>query len=420
MLQKILRKLATLNSLVFLLIFAVFGAIVYGYVAYRLFDEVDNSLRAKAEEFLIVDGKLAIVKPDSVLFDPRIFILLRDTNGLLISLYPSRLDEGNNVKELAAQVGAGPPVTKRIHGHTYRVYSQPYRIPDAVLYEFGDPFTVHDIIAIGIVDSETSLLKSLLIVIGVAMSSGILIIISAGFYLARRALVPIRDIWKKQQQFVADASHELRTPLTIIKSNAELVLRHPSHSIQEESIRITNIVRESVRMNKLISTLLTLARADGEEAELNKTSTNVNQLIQAVVEQFQPLAELKGLALTAELAGELVLAADKDRLHQLLVIILDNAIKYTAAGQIVIKGRLKGANVQLQIIDSGHGILPEDIPHIFDRFYRVDKARSREEGGIGLGLSIAEWIVDKHKGKITVESTAGQGSCFTILLPVNG
>lgn len=420
MLQKILRKLATLNSLVFLLIFAMFGAIVYGYVAYRLFDEVDNSLRAKAEEFLIVDGKLAIVKPDSVLFDPRIFILLRDTNGLLISLYPSRLDEGNNVKELAAQVGAGPPVTKRIHGHIYRVYSQPYRIPDAVLYEFGEPFIVHDIIAIGIVDSETSLLKSLLIVIGVVMSIGILIIISAGFYLARRALIPIRDIWNKQQQFVADASHELRTPLTIIKSNAELVLRHPGHSIQEESIRITNIVRESVRMNKLISTLLTLARADGEEAELNKTSTNVNQVIQAVVEQFQPLADLKGLALTAEVEGELVLAADKDRLHQLLVIILDNAIKYTAAGQIVIKGRLKGANVQLQIIDSGHGILPEDIPYIFDRFYRVDKARSREEGGIGLGLSIAEWIVDKHKGKITVESTAGQGSCFTILLPVNG
>lgn len=419
MLQKIMRTLATLNSLVFLLIFAVFGAIVYGYVAYRLFDEVDHSLRAKAEEFLIVDGKMAIVKPDSVLFDPRIFILLRDTNGLLISLYPSRLDEGNNVKELAAQVGAGPPVTKRIHGHIYRVYSQPYRIPDAVLDEFGEPFTVRDIIAIGIVDSETSLLKSLLIVIGVAMSIGILLIITAGFYLARRALVPIRNIWKKQQQFVADASHELRTPLTIIKSNAELVLRHPSHSIREESIRITNIVRESVRMNKLISTLLTLARADGEEAELNKTSTNVNQLIQAVVEQFQPLAELKGLELAAELTGELVLDADKDRIHQLLVIILDNAIKYTAVGKIVIRGRLKGATVQLQIIDSGHGILPEDIPHIFDRFYRVDKARSREEGGIGLGLSIAEWIVDKHKGKITVESTVGQGTCFTILLPVN-
>ncbi|WP_312524010.1 ATP-binding protein [Anaerospora sp.] len=419
MLQKIMRTLATLNSLVFLLIFAVFGAIVYGYVAYRLFDEVDHSLQAKAEEFLIVDGKMAIVKPDSVLFDPRIFILLRDTNGLLISLYPSRLDEGNNVKELAAQVGTGPPVTKRIHGHIYRVYSQPYRIPDAVLDEFGEPFTVRDIIAIGIVDSETALLKSLLIVIGVAMSIGILLIISAGFYLARRALVPIRNIWKKQQQFVADASHELRTPLTIIKSNAELVLRHPGHSIQEESIRITNIVRESVRMNKLISTLLTLARADGEEAELNKTSTNVNQLIQAVVEQFQPLADLKGLALTAEVEGELVLAADKDRLHQLMVIILDNAIKYTTAGQIVIRGRLKGTNVQLQIIDSGHGILPEDIPHIFDRFYRVDKARSREEGGIGLGLSIAEWIVHKHEGKIKVESTVGQGTCFTILLPVN-
>jgi len=414
-----MRTLATLNSLVFLLIFAVFGAIVYGYVAYRLFDEVDHSLQAKAEEFLIVDGKMAIVKPDSVLFDPRIFILLRDTNGLLISLYPSRLDEGNNVKELAAQVGTGPPVTKRIHGHIYRVYSQPYRIPDAVLDEFGEPFTVRDIIAIGIVDSETALLKSLLIVIGVAMSIGILLIISAGFYLARRALVPIRNIWKKQQQFVADASHELRTPLTIIKSNAELVLRHPGHSIQEESIRITNIVRESVRMNKLISTLLTLARADGEEAELNKTSTNVNQLIQAVVEQFQPLADLKGLALTAEVEGELVLAADKDRLHQLMVIILDNAIKYTTAGQIVIRGRLKGTNVQLQIIDSGHGILPEDIPHIFDRFYRVDKARSREEGGIGLGLSIAEWIVHKHEGKIKVESTVGQGTCFTILLPIN-
>ena len=420
MLQKILRKLATLNSLVFLLIFAVFGAIVYGYVAYRLFDEVDHSLRAKAEEFLIVDGKLAIVKPDAVLFDPRIFILLRDANGALLSLYPSRLDQGGSIKELASQVSPGPPAMKRIHGHDYRVYSQPYRKPDTVLQEFGDSFTVQDIIAIGIVDSETSLLRSLLIVIGVAMSIGILIIISAGFYLARRALVPIRNSWNKQQRFVADASHELRTPLTIIKSNAELVLRHPSHSIQEESIRITNIVRESVRMNKLIATLLTLARADGEEAQLNRTAISANEVIRAVVEQFQPLAELKGLALVAELNGELTLKADRDRLHQLLVIILDNAVKYTATGTIVLKGRQQGANIQLQIIDSGHGILPEDLPYIFDRFYRVDKARSREEGGIGLGLSIAEWIVEKHNGKITVESTIGQGTCFTILLPVNG
>ncbi|WP_333594775.1 HAMP domain-containing sensor histidine kinase, partial [Anaerospora hongkongensis] len=147
---------------------------------------------------------------------------------------------------------------------------------------------------------------------------------------------------------------------------------------------------------------------------------SANEVIRAVVEQFQPLAELKGLALVAELNGELIVKADRDRLHQLLVIILDNAVKYTATGTIVLKGRQQGANIQLQIIDSGHGILPEDLPYIFDRFYRVDKARSREEGGIGLGLSIAEWIVEKHNGKITVESTIGQGTCFTILLPVNG
>lgn len=419
MLQKILRKLATLNSIVFLLIFVAFGAIVYGYVAYRLFDEVDDSLRAKAEDFLIVNGQLAIIKPDTVLFDPRIFILLRDANGMLLSLYPSKMDESGNVKELAAQIDNSRPETKRIHGHIYRVFSQPYRHPDAVLLQGSETFAVHDIIAIGIVDSEAALLKSLLIVISVALIIGVLIIILAGFYLARRALVPIRDIWNKQQQFVADASHELRTPLTIIKSNAELVLRHPDNSIQEESIRITNIIRESVRMNKLISTLLTLARADANEAQLNLITINLNQIVRAVVEQFQPLAELKGLVLAVDIEGQIVLSADKEWLHQLLVIILDNAIKYTPAGQIVIRCRQLSANAQIQIIDSGHGILPEHLPYIFDRFFRVDKARSRDEGGIGLGLAIAEWIVEKHDGKIMVESTIGKGTCFTIILPIN-
>jgi signal transduction histidine kinase len=197
------------------------------------------------------------------------------------------------------------------------------------------------------------------------------------------------------------------------------MLRHPENTIEQESARITNVLRESIRMNKLVSTLLTLARADANQLELQMRPVVINEVIETVVEQFRPLVELKGLELSVVIEPQIELIADRERLHQLLVILLDNALKYTAApGSIVLTCSKLQNQVGLKVEDTGCGIVPEDLPRVFDRFFRGDKARHRETGGAGLGLSIAQWIVEKHGGKIRAESAPGVGTQFHITLPL--
>jgi signal transduction histidine kinase len=218
---------------------------------------------------------------------------------------------------------------------------------------------------------------------------------------------------------VADASHELRTPLTVIKTNAELLLLYPDRTIREESVRITNVVRESVRMSRLVATLLTLARADAGDPELARETVPVDELVRAAAGQFAPLAAQKGVALEAAAEDGLTLEADRERLHQLLVILLDNAVKYTpAGGRVTVACRRQAGHVLLTVTDTGCGIRPADVPRIFDRFFRGDRARSRGDGGAGLGLAIARWIVESHGGKIRAESSLGQGTKIYVSLPV--
>jgi signal transduction histidine kinase len=172
-------------------------------------------------------------------------------------------------------------------------------------------------------------------------------------------------------------------------------------------------------MTKLVATLLTLARADANQAEIQLTAVCLNDIIDIIKEQFKPMAEMKGLQLTVDSKEQLELIADRDRLHQLLVILVDNAVKYTfPPGQITLSCYRQSNNIVIRVEDTGCGIPPEDLPRVFDRFFRGDKSRSRETGGTGLGLAIAEWIVERHGGKLKVDSQVGIGTQFTIILPI--
>ncbi len=416
MFQSTLRKLALLNSLVFLLIFIIFGTILYGYMTFRLFDNVDDAMQSKARSFRIANGRISQVRIRS-LFDPRTFLLLRDTAGNIVNLYPFRTEESSNITELAAHIRIGELRTREFENHFYRVISLPYQHEENILYLENRAIIIKEVIAISIVDSEIGLLKNLLWIILGGLILGMIVIILAGYYLAKRAMIPIQAAWDRQQQFVADASHELRSPLTVIRSNAELMLRHPEHIIEQESPRITNIVREAMRMTKLIASLLTLARSDANQAELHLTVIRLDEVVKTVISQFKPLAELTGISLTATMDEDLELVADRERLHQLLVILLDNALKYTQEGRISVSCYKTDGSVVINVEDTGCGISPEHLPRVFDRFFRSDKARSRESGGTGLGLAIAKWIVEKHSGKISVESQLGQGSKFKVVFP---
>jgi signal transduction histidine kinase len=418
MFQQTLRKLTILNSVVFLILFVIFGGIVLGYTSYGLFDRVDEAMKQRVAAFKIAGGRVTF-QPRRFVYDPRTIVLLRNTEGRIVSPFSLQGQDFSDVIEVAAGVHTGEPRTIKHEDHTYRALNMPYLSEDNELIVNQESVKVRELVAVSIVDSEVALLDNLFKIFIAGVIIGTTMILLAGYYLARRALIPIRLSWEKQQQFAADASHELRSPLTVIQSNAELILRHPAHTVEEESKRVTNILREAMRMKRLVSTLLTLARADADQTEMHFSPVLLNEMIEAISEQFKVLAEIKGIEFTTEVAETLELIADKERLHQLLIILLDNAVKFTSSpGQVILTCYEQSNIIHIKVRDTGSGIPQSDLPHIFDRFFRGDKSRSRDTGGTGLGLAIAQWIVDKHYGKIKVDSTVGVGTEFHILLPV--
>lgn len=247
---------------------------------------------------------------------------------------------------------------------------------------------------------------------------GAVLSILAGYLLAGRSLIPVRLAWNKQVQFVADASHELRTPLATISAQTELLLRQPKATVSDQAATVSGILSETRRLNRLVNQLLTLARSDSDQSLLNKRLFNLTDLTHAVVAQFLPLCETKDIDLQANIQSNVQAWVGEERYRQLLLILLDNAWKFTNSGGTITLAleRVTPRRVEVSVTDTGSGISSEDLPHIFDRFYRGD--RSRNSRGTGLGLSIAQWIVHAHAGQMRVASEEGKGSQFTVVLPV--
>lgn len=231
----------------------------------------------------------------------------------------------------------------------------------------------------------------------------------------------IEEAFQRVTQFTADASHELRTPVALIRTTAEVALRK-DRSKDEYRRALADVLEESVRTAELIEHLLTLARADAGKAVLERTPLDLALLAQDVVAQCQRLAQGKGLHLTLNVpASGAMIAGEAQALRRVLLLLLDNAVKFTpAGGRIEVMVNQSVTTVQMAIRDSGIGISPDDLPHIFKRFYRSEKSRNREYGGAGLGLSLAMWIVEAHNGTIQVESEPGRGSVFQVSLPRAG
>jgi two-component system, OmpR family, sensor histidine kinase CiaH len=247
---------------------------------------------------------------------------------------------------------------------------------------------------------------------------GVVVAAVAGLFLANRALVPIRQAFARQRQFTADASHELRTPLSLIRANAEMLARDGSRLPGEDVELVGEIIEETDRLNRLVGDLLTLARADAQTLQLQERPLDLRTVVEEVHEDLERIAEAKGISSTVNLDGPVNIHGDPGRLRQLLLILLDNALKYTdAGGRVDIGLQRTNGHAHLTVSDTGVGIPAEDLPHIFERFYRVDQAREHEGGGTGLGLAIAKWIVQAHHGTIKVDSQPGTGTRFEIDLP---
>ncbi|HVA24660.1 MAG TPA: HAMP domain-containing sensor histidine kinase, partial [Chloroflexota bacterium] len=216
--------------------------------------------------------------------------------------------------------------------------------------------------------------------------------------------------------FVADASHELRTPLTTIRGNIGLLARAPSVSTQDRREALEDMSSEAERMSRLVSNLLVLARADAG-LHIAKQPVHVEDIMQEVYRQSRVLSN--GVALRLDDPQSAEVEGSPDYLKQLLVILMENAIKNTpSGGEVRLADLIENGFVRLTVSDTGKGIPPDALPHIFERFYQADK--SRTGGGTGLGLAIAKWIAEEHGGRIEAQSRLGAGSTFTVWLPRNG
>jgi len=407
------------------LILSVIGVAVFFTARAVLFDAVDDSLRSRATtEIRLLAPRLhqqgrPQQPPATVIVGPAFtaggyFYALVDRDGELVAGTPNVDPSGLASQEAIEKALTGDPTfenTDSSTGENLRVYVVPIdglQAPRVVL-EVGRS-----------VEPETEALRRLIFILGGGGGAGLLLALVGGFFLAGRALRPIGDAMDRQRAFVADASHELRTPLSLIRANAELLQRHRGKPVRANMPALDDIIRETDALGTLVSQMLTLARADAGKTPFTFTEVALDDLVEDVGKQVRVLADKKGLQLDVQVDGPVRIRGDEVRLRELLLILLDNAIKFTdAPGTVGLTLEAEGSKAVVRVRDSGSGIPPETLPHIFDRFYRADKARSRAEAGAGLGLAIAKWIVEGHRGSIRVDSHPGTGTTVTVELPTH-
>lgn len=265
--------------------------------------------------------------------------------------------------------------------------------------------------------SELNILLLLLIIVGAVVLVGAGL---GGLFLANRALAPTRLAFNRQRRFIADASHELRTPLTLMRADAEVLLRGRERLDEEDAMLLEDIVSEAEHMTTLTANMLTLARLDDHSQHREQEVVNLTDVAQAVVQRVNAFAEQSGVTVETEQSGDVPLViGDHTLLEQATLVLTDNAIKYNRPGGrvTVCTDTVKG-HAQLEVRDTGIGIPAEHLSRLGERFYRVDKARSRAIGGTGLGISIAHGIAATHGGTLTLSSVPDEGTTAILSLPL--
>ncbi len=449
---------------------------LYFYLSRNLRQNLDDSLRLRAEQLSHIRDILMTVREGR--FEEQIgevISLYFLSDGDLLRLSPEALDlpVSNETIEQAINGQSSFATIEMTEGRELRVYISPI-FPDILRFLPGSPENpapsspvppppvITSQSAALVVGRSTEPIKEalggLIRTLGIAIPLTLAFAAGGGFFLARRALKPVDQIaqqaqtieetdlsqrieikakdelgrlastlnemidrlekaFKRQQQFTSDASHELRTPLSIIEAESTLMLQKDrTNSEYRQSLEA--ISQEAHRIAHLVDQLLTLARADAGKEKLSLKEVNLNELISELSSDVEILCRDKGLEFKLNQAEDLVVNGDDAKLRQLFLNLLDNAIRYTpSGGSISVSVYREGQMAVVSISDTGVGISQEDLPHIFDRFYRVDKVRSPGEGGSGLGLAICKQIVEGHRGRIEVQSELGRGSTFSVFLP---
>jgi two-component system, OmpR family, sensor histidine kinase CiaH len=261
-------------------------------------------------------------------------------------------------------------------------------------------------------EPEEDALHGLLAFMLLGVAGSIAVAAVGGWFLAGKSLAPVAAAFERQQNFVADASHELRTPLAVIRANAEYL-----QQVQPDSEEASEILAETDRLAALVDALLALARGQGGAPA--DRPVDLGELVSSSAQSMRPLAVDRKVALDVAATPGLEVRGNPDQLRQLVLILVDNALRYTPEGGTVrVEAHRNDGTAVVAVSDTGIGIAPDALKHVFQRFYRADEARTRSDGGAGLGLSIAEQLVTDHGGRISAESRPGSGSTFRVSLPL--
>ncbi|CEN94225.1 MAG: HAMP domain-containing histidine kinase [Paeniclostridium sp.] len=404
-LKKTRKKLTTINTLVVGIIFILFTIFIYQYFYNLTYKSIDNELYIQSKKFThdINRGSLGFnreLPPDTVLRGTMIYI---SKNGELLKSFPENMSNYIRPFNLSEDLKDGI-VTYKYNGHSFRQIKINYNL-----------YTIE---IIKIVDTEEMLLNQLKFVLIISIILASITVYFISKFLTKKSLKPIEESWKNQELFVQDASHELRTPLTIIFSKIESIIKRPKNSVEEEMNNLVIVMKEVRRLSKLVSDLLKLTKEDAI-ITINKSKTNIIDVIGDILIQYEDICQLqsKNLKFNYHLKDQSIYT-DKEKLKQILIILIDNAIKYTKEDDyIIVRLFEEGSNIKIEVEDSGIGIKEEELPLIFNRFYRASSHRESNKDGSGIGLSIAKILIGNLNGKIAVSSKYKKGSIFSIYIP---
>lgn len=249
-------------------------------------------------------------------------------------------------------------------------------------------------------------------------AGALLVFFLVSLFLSRLSVRPVEIAWEQQRQFVADASHELKTPLTVILANSGILLSHRGDTVEHQAKWVEYIQEEAIRMKGLVEDMLFLAKSDAARSGGVRADVVMSELVTGCLLPFESVAFERGVVLESDITPGLTVSGDEGQLRRLAMILLDNACKYAGEkGRVDVHLSRSQDKIKLTVCNTGAPIPPEHLGRLFERFYRVDSARSRNAGGFGLGLAIAKSIADGHRGKLSVSSGEEEGTVFTVLLP---
>ena len=426
MIRKQLIKNMLYNFLILTIIFILFGILMFHTLQIFVYESSNRELsliKEKMEEGIknpmIKKGNKGELEPPKekrfelagLQINPRVTYVIRDEEGNI-----KNTDKiGRIYDEFGGSISFDKTKLDNIYEMTIhnRYYYRGINLK--TINEYGETQYIQLLVN---VDSEKMIMDNYLRIFMVGIGITIMLSLIASYIISKRALQPIVENWKKQIEFVQNASHELRTPLTIIQTKQELLLQEPNKKIIDQSENIMLTLNEAKRLSKMTKDLMLLARADSEQMGLVKEEVDLDERIKKLVIPYQELANMEEKKLELDLNYQEKILIDINKIHQVMIILLDNAIKYTKPNDtITIHTKRKEGKCIIEVSDTGIGISEEGLKHAFERFYREDKARSRKTGGTGLGLSIAQYLVALHKGSIKITHNEPKGTSVKIKLP---